>query len=259
MFDEPKGRIEIAKLLDKIKYCKEKNKIVNTEFLDSYMQERLIKKLNELGYKNYLLFGGYEEATYKIIIIYPDKFEIPIVEKNIEDIVDVINIKLPNELLNKYKHRDYLSAIMKLGLERNRIGDILVKENGADIIVLKENSRYIKDSLKEFIRFRKSEIKISSIKSIEKCIPKFEDIKILVSSMRLDNIVAELIRASRKNANELIEEEKVYLNYSKESKPSRIVKVNDILTIRGKGKFKIVSEEDNKKKTKKIVSLKKYA
>ena len=56
MFDEPKDRIEIAKLLDKIKYCKEKNKIVNTEFLDSYMQERLIKKLNELGYKNYLLF-----------------------------------------------------------------------------------------------------------------------------------------------------------------------------------------------------------
>lgn len=259
MFDEPKDRIEIAKLLDKIKYCKEKNKIVNTEFLDSYMQERLIKKLNEIEFKNYLLFGGYEEATYKIIIIYPDKFELPIVEKNIEEIVDVINIKLPNELLNKYKHRDYLSAIMKLGLERNRIGDILVKENGADIIVLKENSHYLKESLKEFIRFKKSNIKISSIKAIEDYIPKFEDIKILVSSMRLDNIVAELARVSRNKANELVEQERVYLNYNQEFKQSRIVKVNDILTIRGKGKFKIVSKVDNKKKTKKIVSLKKYA
>lgn len=259
MFDEPKEKIEIAKLLDKIKYCKEKNKIVNTEFLDSYIGQKLIKKLNEIGNKNYMLFGGYEEAVYKILIIYPEKFDTSIIEKNIEEIVKVINIKLPNELIGKYRHKDYLSALMKIGLERNRIGDILVNDNGADIIVLAENSNYIKESLKEFIRFRKSKIEIVGIETIKEYTLKFENMKILVNSMRLDSIVAELARTSRSKANELIEGERVLINYNHEFKPSKLVKVNDILIIRGKGKFKIVSEEYNTKKTKKVLQIKKYA
>ena len=74
-------KLLIAKLMDKIKICKTRNKIVNTEFLTIYQIEIIQKELNREKIRNYLFFGGYEEAEGKLLIIYPEKFEKEIVEK----------------------------------------------------------------------------------------------------------------------------------------------------------------------------------
>src|SRR5699024_2440574 len=135
-------KLIIAKLMDKIKICRTRNKIVHTEFLSIYEKQIIQKELNRNKIKNYIFFGGYEGAEGEILVIYPEKLGKDIAEKNLKNILKAIKIKLPKELEGKYNHRDYLGCVMKTGLNRNRIGDIIVHEDGAYIIVLKENAEY---------------------------------------------------------------------------------------------------------------------
>ena len=107
-------KLIIAKLNDKIRLCKTRNKIVNTEFLNMYQENIIRKELERIREKNYILTGGYSEAESKILIIYPEKLTEEMAKENIEDIINVIKIKLPNEQKGKYQHRDYLGTIMRV-------------------------------------------------------------------------------------------------------------------------------------------------
>lgn len=110
---EIEDKLIIAKLMDKIKICKTRNKIVNTEFLTIYQKQIIKKELTKIKNNNYLFFGGYENAEGEILIIYPEKLELGLVEKNIDNIICSIKITLPKEVRGKYTHRDYLGACMK--------------------------------------------------------------------------------------------------------------------------------------------------
>ena len=251
-------KLVIAKLLDKIRICKTRNRIVNTEFLSLYEKQIIQKELNKNKVKNYIFFGGYEGAEGEILMLYPEKLEREIAQKNLSNILKAIKIILPKELYNKYSHRDYLGCVMKTGLNRNRIGDIIVHNNGAYIVVLKENAEYIVDFLKQMARFNKANIDIIECDEIEKKELEFEENKITVSSMRLDSIVSEIIRISRNKAEELLKNEKVFVNSKLETKNSKAVGSLDILAVRGKGKFLIGEIIGNNKKGKIIIEVKKY-
>ena len=255
---EIEEKLIIAKLLDKIKLSKSSNKIVNTEFLSIYQKQIIQKKLNELGIKNYIFFGGYNEAEGQILIIYPEKFDIDIVNKNLKNIIKVIKIKLPKELEGKYSHRDYLGSIMQLGLNRNRIGDIIVYSDRAYIIVLKENTEYLVNYLSDFVKFRKAKMELIDYTDIEVKPIEYEEFNILINSMRLDNFVSEIANISRSKAEEMLKQEKIYINSKVETKSSKTVKENDILVMRGKGKYLVYKISKKKKKGKIIVNIKKY-
>ena len=251
-------KLQIAKILDKIKFCQTRNKIENTDFLDEMQQKKAIEALNKNFFKNYIFFGGGQDSSRKILILYPEKLEKEIVLKNLNSIIDVIRITLPNNLNNKYEHRDYLSGIMKLGIKREKFGDIIVSENGADILVLKEISEYLKNSLKELIRFQKSQIEIIPLEQLKEPKLEFNEFKIIVNSLRLDNFVSELSRISRTKAVEKIEQGMVLVNYEIILKIDKKVKEKDIITIRGSGKFIFDSIEKISKKDKFIINIKRY-
>lgn len=267
---ELEDKLLIAKVNDKINMCKEKNKIINTEFLSKYKVELIQKELNRLKEKNYLFYGGYEEADYKVLILYPDKLKnsfeelkngikeeygLTIAEKSINNIIKIIRITLPKELIGTYEHRDYLSAVMKFGLTRARIGDIIPRNEGADIIVLKENAEYLKNSLQELIRFRKSKIEIKNIQALKIEEKRYEEFKISVTSNRLDNFVSEIAKLSRNKAEEIINDERVMVNSKIELRLSRDIKENDVIVIRGKGKFKVGQIQGTNKKGKTIINI----
>ncbi len=251
-------KIIIAKLEDKIKRCIIKNKIENTEFLNLYQKKIIQQKLNELKFKNYIFNGGFEEAENQILVLYPEKLSKEIVERHIHKVIKALQIDLPNEVYGKYQHKDYLSTVMKIGLERERIGDIIVYQDKAYIIVLNENAEYIKNSLQEFIKFKKAKIEITDVNQIKSKSPELKEIEIHISSNRLDCIVAEIARVSRSKAEQLIKDEKVSINCKFECKNTKQISKKDILIIRGSGKY-IISEIYGNNKTKKIiVKLHKY-
>lgn len=170
----------------------------------------------------------------------------------------LLELNLIVSLFGKYEHRDYLSGIMKLGIEREKIGDIIVSDSFADIIVFKENVEYFLNNLKLLTRFRKCEISEIKLKDIYIKEEKFEEISIIVTSMRLDNFVSDLANTSRTKANELINFGRVLINYEEAYKSSKQISINDIITIRGKGKFIVAAIERKTKSDKFVVKIKKY-
>ena len=110
--------------MDKIEFTKQKEKIQYTDFLDMYQVSiaKIFMKKNNI--KNYVLYGGFEDAERNILIVYPENYTIEMVEKNYSKIIKVIRITLPEEEKGKYSHRNYLGGIVKLGIKREKVGDI---------------------------------------------------------------------------------------------------------------------------------------
>ena len=241
---------------DKYRFCTTKNKITYTDFLTITEQSILIKNLKENKINNYIIYGGTEKTDRSLMIFYPEKISLEMLKKNYNSIFEIVRIKLPNEV--KYEHREYLSGIMKLGIKREKFGDILVNEDGADIICLKEISGVLANDLKELTRFKKSNISIQKIEDINYKEPEFESLSIIVSSLRLDNFVSELAKVSRTRAEEIISEGRVFINSINELKDSRKININDIITIRGKGKFIVDEIERKTSKDKLVIKIKKY-
>lgn len=256
MFKNDRKQYQNEKISDKIEFCRTRNKIVNTDFLDIADKGDAQKFLNEEKIKNYFFEGGKENSDRSILVLYPEKLTEDMAKKNISNILAIIRIKLPKEL--KYEHRDYLSGIMKLGVKREKFGDIIVNDCGADIIVLKELAEYLKNNLQELTRFKKSQIEIIDISKLKNIETKFEEFSIIVSSLRLDNFVSELVRCSRARAEEIILEHKVFVNSVLEEKSSKKINVGDIITLRGKGKFIFTDIDRITKNDKLVLIMKKY-
>ena len=147
---------------------------------------------------------------------------------------------------------------MKLGVVREKVGDILVKESGADVIVMPEIVKYLLTNLSELTRLRKADIKEIQINELEKVEIKTKEYNIIVSALRLDNIIAELAKTSRMQAKELINQERVFVNFKNEIKQTKILNEGDLVSIRGKGRFKISEIIGNTQKGRYILKIEKY-
>ncbi len=257
-YNNEEDRLLIAKTLDKLEFATMKNKITNTDFLDMHQKNIIQKLLNSIKCANFCFFGGNEEAERTVAIFYPEKFDIGIVKKNYNNIMGVVEIILPNELQGKYTHRDFLGGLMKLGIKREKIGDIIVFDEGAHIIVLNEIIDFVKENVSSLTRFSKACIQIKKIEELQKQEIHTEEMQIIVSSLRLDNIVSELAKTSRTKAEEIINAERVFVNFENVVKDSKTLKEADIITIRGKGRFKIKEIIGNTKKGRFIVKIEKF-
>lgn len=252
-------KIFIAKVMDKIEFTLNRNTIENTDFLDLYQKELVKDLLRNIKFNNYYFLGGSETAEREILIVYPEKLKgILKIEDLTEKILSIVNIILPNELKGEYTHRDYLGAIIKLGIKREKVGDIFVKKDGADIIVLKEIEEYLLTNLGQLTRFGKSQIDIKGINELEEIETITQKVQVIIPQMRLDCIVSEAIKCSRTKASEIIKQERVFVNHKLETKNSKLLKEQDMITIRGKGRFKINTILLRTKKDKIVLEIEKY-
>lgn len=227
----------IAKVKDKIKFVEARNRFENTDFLDLSQQQELQELMAKEKVNNYEFFGGYDNSDRKILIIYPNNFTPSNSIHN--QIMLVVRVTLPKELNGQYEHKTYLGALMKIGLKREKVGDILVRENGADIIIAKEIENFIITNINSLTRFQKAKIESLPVEDLEYIKPEKTIIKINVPSMRLDCIVGELAKCSRSEASKIIQDERVFINFKVELRGTRTIQENTIITIRGKGRFKL--------------------
>ena len=254
MKEKSNNELLFSKIDDKIKFCNTKNKITHTDFFTEPEIIKIEKYLNSKKIKNFFFFGGYEESNRKMLLFYPEKLNYEIAFSNINKILKIIRILLPNNQKGTFEHKDYLSAIMKFGIVREKFGDIVVYPEGADFIVQDENSIYFKENLSQLIRFRKSNVEILDISEIHKNIQQIQEISIIVSSMRIDNFVSEICHCSRTKSEEILLQERVMINYEIINKNSKTVNINDIITIRGFGRF-VVKEISRKTKSDKNIVI----
>ena len=248
----------LAQVVDKIEFCRQKEKIEYTDFLDMYQVSLVENFFRKIKFQNYKLYGGYENAERKILMIYPEKFNENMLEKNYTKFFKIVRVNLSEDEKGKYSHRNYLGGIVKLGLKREKVGDIIVVNEGADIIVVNDFANILAEQLPSLTRFENSEIKIEEINNLKKQEIKVEEVSIIVPSLRLDNIVSDLARTSRSKAAEIIAQERVFINGQNETKVSKNVKLNDVITIRGKGRFVIKDFTGTTRSGRTVILIEKY-
>ena len=257
-YRKQEDKICLSQVLDKIEFMKAREKIEYTDFLDMYQISLVENFLKKIKFENYKLYGGYEDAERKILIIYPEEYNDNMLEKNYPKILKVVRVTLGEEEQGKYSHRNYLGGIVKLGLKREKVGDILVADVGADIIAMEEFSEILKKELPSLTRFENSKVEIIDLKDLRKKEISIEDVKIIVPSLRLDNIVSDLARTSRSKAVQIIAQERVFINGQNETKLSKQIKLHDIITIRGKGRFVIKEFDGTTRSGRTVIVVEKY-
>lgn len=186
------------------------------------------KYLKSIGFDSYSFYGGYESAERKVLCLdfYEDNAEFPI---------SALEFKF--RAADKLTHRDFLGALMSLGIERETVGDILVEDGRA--------VAFVKSEIEDYVKSQISKIGSAGVKITDadiKSLPKgrgVEEKSLIVSSLRLDNIVAAISGLSREKTKTLILSGNVTLNFAECTNISKTVCENDTLTVRGKGKFKI--------------------
>ena len=257
-YKRQEDKILLAQALDKIEFCTKRNKIESTQFLDMYQISLIEEFLKKINFKNYILFGGFEEAERKILIVYPENYTIQMLEKNYDKLIKIVRVKLPDDEKGKLSHRNYLGGIVKLGIKREMVGDIIVAQDGADILTISEFAETLSKELTSLTRFENSIITVENVEKLKKQEIKIEEVKIIVPSLRLDNIVSDLAKTSRSKAVQIIAGERVFVNGKNETKVSKQIKPKDIITIRGKGRFIIKEFTGTTRSGRTVVLVDKY-
>ena len=131
-------------------------------------------------------------------------------------------------------HRDYLGALMNLGIERSKVGDIIVEDQKGLIFVKEELAEYIADNLTVV---RHTNVNTSIGKGVKVDYePRFEELKGTVSSIRLDSVLALAYPLSRSKITAQIEAGKVFVNGKLITSNGYRLKDNDIISVRKMGR-----------------------
>ena len=156
------------------------------------------------------------------------------------------------------EHRNILGSITHLGINREKVGEIIKVDDYWYVYCLKPIGTFL---FSNGLRFAGQDLKLEILN--ENFIPsnfrKFEDEKIIVSSLRLDCFVKELARTSREIAQKFIKSGNVNLNYDECKDFDKKINENDIISIRKEGKFKVDSLGGLTKKNKYVVNIKRYS
>ena len=251
-------KLFIAKVMDKLNTVNMRNYMTSTDFLDLHQQKLAQDFLKKEKVNDYFFFGGNEYTERKILFLYPDKLTKEIALEEAKNWIQVVRIELPKYNNDVYTHRDYLGGMIKLGIKRDKTGDIFVYPEGADIVVQKEIAQFLQDNLSKLTRFSKSNIEVLHIKELKVPEIKYEESTIIVPSLRMDSVVSEILRISRNKTSQIIEEERIFINFEVCTNRSKILKIGDKISIRGKGRFEIAEELGSTKKDNIKLKILKY-
>ena len=232
--------------------CYRKEVPVNTDFLTLNEQTIFQNISGTLPPVRFVLSGGSSVSERKVVCFLPSY-----ADEQTDPPYDCLRISPQNRrFAEELSHRDYLGAIMNLGIERAVIGDIIIRDGDAYVFVMKKISRYLQDNL-NMVRHTTVEAVVCEDTG---CAPEpeFEEISGTVSSLRLDSMVALAGRLSRTKAVEYITSERVLVNGKVMISASRLLKEGEILSVRGIGKFLFSHIGGQTKKGRTPVTLMKY-
>lgn len=201
-------------------------------------------KVNE----KHVVFGGYDTAERVMLGVLPDWCD--------EPTFPITAVTFSYRACDKLSHRDFLGALMALGITRESIGDILVGEGKAIVFVSNDVLRFVLSQISKV-----GNVGVELICGYTEplpCVSQRQSFSTTVSSTRLDCIVAAICNTSRNQAAEKIADDLVSVNSVCITKPTFNVKPGDKITIRQKGKYVITSCDEFSKKGRIILKYDKY-
>ena len=248
-------RIAFAKVLDKAQICEKNHEKIFSDFLDPAKASKFFTQIQrELPQFNSHLYGGTMQCERKMLGFCPDYMDISHEDFPIIALEVSYNTKYSRELT----HRDFLGSIIGLGIDRSKIGDIIINDRGAIVFISQEFADYICVNLDK-VGNTKVQATIKSIVDMDASNETGEDIRLTVSSLRLDSIISAVFHISRSKSAGLIKGEKVFVNWVVSSDTSKSIREEDMITVRGLGRVQLISVGGHTKKDRVVVYLKKFS
>jgi len=243
--------VTLRHLLDLLRKSERTGTWQYSAFLSPAEQDDLLRCPEAAGYP-FTLYGGQETAERKILMAGEETEYGPP-----DPPVSVIAVRPKSDrYAEELTHRDYLGAVLGLGIERSLIGDIVIREKRAWFFCLSSAADMIAASLDQ-VR-RTAVIAEQAAPDVPELTPRFASLRLNVSSERLDAVAAAFAGLSRGQAEKLFAAEKVFVNGRMTEDRSSRLKEGDVLSLRGFGKAVYDGIERETRKNRLWVCLRKY-
>ena len=208
-------------------------------------------RLADIPETAWLRQGGYQGAERNILLFLPDWMEPEMAESPLRCLRAAFR---PEDRLS---HRDILGSLMGMGIVREKVGDILVSPESADLIVLDTVADFLLSSWNSAGRAR---LTVTEIPAAHLHIPevRYEEIRDTVSSLRLDAVCSTGFRMARGRAADLISSGHVQVNWRACTKADKLLSAGDTVSARGFGKFQLAEVGGVTKKGRTAIVVKRY-
>jgi len=191
------------------------------------------------------VYGGYEGAERLMI-----RFGSPEVFGYVQEFpICCLQVKRPAvKFADDLTHRDYLGALMNLGIERCVIGDILTDGNESFFFCEEKLSSYLCENLTQI---RHTHVRCLPADTVPESLrPAVQQLQGQAASERLDAVLSKICGLSRTESLELCRQKKVFINGRICEDNSRLLKSGEVISARGYGKFRYLGSSGSSRKGK---------
>lgn len=224
-----------------------------TDFLGLSEQSAFHEIERELTGIPYTAFGGVDGAE-RVIIRFGSEdicgYEMP------HPISIILCRPVSEKFAEKLGHRDFLGAILNLGIDRSVLGDIVITENGAYIFIKENMAEFVADGL---TKVRRTAVKCQITDKLpEGELYKTKEIRVQAVGERIDALVAKVFSISRDDSATLFSRGLVFISGKCCESVSHKLKEGDIVSVRGYGRFIYHGIDGHTKKGKLNILIEQY-
>lgn len=226
----------VAKLLDLVSRLEQHYAPQLTEFLDPRQVLIARSVLGKAGV-TYYIGDASGQLEYARVLLAPDYYVLD--ERDFE--MSLIEIAYQGKF-SQLSHAQILGSLLNgLGLKRQVIGDILVGQGYAQVVV---DQRFVPLILTNTDKMARTGVRLKELdwSALMTAQDSVMSELVLLSSRRLDKLVAAACRLSRQQAQALIASNRVKLNYQLVTKTDMKVDLGDLVSVRGFGRVRVTDD-----------------
>ena len=241
----------LARVADSVNICRTRSIPKYIGFIDERQAALAKRQLDAIGFSNYCFRGGYDNAKRVFLCILPDYMS-----NEEQDEYPVFCCYFRFRDCDELSHRDFLGSLMALGIKRETIGDILVKNGEAVVFTTETVSQMILSGVSKIGRVG-VQVSCEFVDPFP-FVQEFDFIEGTVASLRLDCIVAFITNLSREKAAMLITAKNVSINHFEATDVSKSISLSDTISVRGYGRFVLDEIGSITRKGRIKITVKKY-
>lgn len=248
-------RLLLAKVLDRAEQAQSRNIPAATDFLSPQQQMLTLDLLRLTGIPEtgYARLGGYDGAERNLFLFVPDWLD----PEDAGSHSPIRCLRASFRAEERLTHRDFLGSLMGMGIVREKVGDILVGPDSADLLVLDTVADFL---LRSWSSAGRAKLTVTAIESHDLHFPevKCQEVRDTVSSLRLDAVASTGFKMARGKAADLVASGRVQVNWRECTKPDKLLSAGDTVSARGFGKFELAEVGGVTRKGRTAIVLKRY-
>lgn len=232
--------------------CYEKGIYTYTDFLGLAEYDLFLRTARDLCYVPYTVFGG-AEGCERVMVRFGDEESLGYGEEF--PVATLAITPLSPKFAEPLTHRDCLGALLNLGIKRECLGDIVLREEGILFFCTEKIAPYLCENL---TRVRHTDVRLSFCPPPAVVYQKTEEVRLSVASLRADGVIAHAYSLSRADAADLFAARRVFIDGRLTDGGSTELREGDLVTVRGLGRFRFRATVGTSKKGKTVVAIEKF-